>query len=53
VTYATGVGNYMYVDVANKPNFAKARLISPVQTKTTASCAHFYYHSYGIFYFLI
>ena len=38
----------MYIDVTNQANFAKARLISPIQQKTTVSCVHFYYHSYGI-----
>ena len=47
VTYGTNLGSFMYIDVANKPNYAKARLISPIQTKTSGSCVHFYYHAYG------
>lgn len=38
----------MYINVINQQNFAKARLISPPQQKTTASCVHFYFHAYGI-----
>ncbi len=38
----------MFIDARNQLiNWQKARLISPVQTKTSGSCLHFYYHAYG------
>ena len=46
-TQQTSSGFYMYTEASRQLSGDKARLVSPLYSKTSARCLSFWYHMYG------
>jgi hypothetical protein len=38
---------FMFIDASKQKQYETARLVSPVQSKTSGSCIHFYFNANG------